>query len=154
MQSLQETLFAVAFLSLLATLIFGYTVRRRRAQETWPSVAAQVRAAKSFEESDEAEGAHSAVVYLSYRWEGETFTLGKLHDEKKVFPSRALAEAHLAAHPIGQTHTIRVNPRKPSDAVVYFVDAGPAAIIYRWARIVFLISALAFAASLFLSWQA
>ncbi len=148
---MQDVLFAVAFLSLLATLLGAYNLRRHRAQKSWPTVPATVAQHNCFEASDDfPSGSHSAVVYLTYQWDGQTYTHGRLYDAQQVFPSRALAEAHLAAHPVGERHRLCVNPEKPSDAIVHPADPGAAKLLYRCGLLAFVASALAFAATLLL----
>lgn len=152
MQAIQGILFAVAFLSLLATLLGAYNLRRRRAQDSWPTLPATVAEHQCWEASDDfPTGSHIAVIYLTYQWDGQSYRHGKLHAAQQVFPSRALAEAHLAAHPLGERHTLRVNPHKPSDAIVHPIDPGPARSLHRYGLATFIASSLALLATFFLS---
>ncbi len=150
METIQEILFALVFLSLLATLLSGFTLRRHRARRSWPAVPAQVASVQFFQDTDSVKAAYTAFVYLTYKWQGQTFTSGKLHDARKVFSSRARAEAYLTAHPIGQPHTIRVNPREPSDAVVHSVDPHFAALFYRYSLPIFVLALVSFVTALLL----
>jgi hypothetical protein len=105
-------------MGLVALLVLGHLLRRRRLQRTWAPVAGFIRAVEVRDvfQTDSANE-FCCDVSLDYVWQGQPFASGVLIEGGKSFPTRAEAEEFARNFTLGQEETIFVNTSNPTEAV-------------------------------------